>query len=284
MEALVNRIIQSSFVDGPGSRTTLFLQGCNMTCLYCHNPETQNTCNNCGYCVKNCPSGALSIKETNIQFEELKCIDCQRCINECPYHASPKAKYYSLEELYYLIVRHQDFIEGVTFSGGECTLQHEFIIAFSKLLHKRTKLTLFLDTNGLVTRDIMIDLIKHSDGLMIDLKAFSQDCHLVLTHTNNNSVKANLRLAAQSGKLYEVRLTLVEDFNDDPNELNAYFNFILVLPGYPRLKIIPYSPFGVNGSFLDKRAYPEDKYNLIVAMGQRILKDRVLKVCYNWRK
>ncbi len=240
MEASVNRIIQSSLVDGPGSRTVIFMQGCNMSCLYCHNPETQN--------------------------------------------ASPKAKHYSLEELFDLIEKHQDFIEGVTFSGGECTLQHEFIIAFYKLLHERTKLTLFLDTNGLVSSDIMIDLINHSDGLMIDLKAFSQDCHRALTYTDNSAVKENIRLAAQSGKLHEVRLTLVEDFNDDPDELSAYFDFVLALPGDTRLKIIPYSPFGVKGSFGHKRAYPKEKYDLLVAMGQRILKDRVLKVWYNWRK
>lgn len=284
MDVLVNRIIQLSLVDGPGSRTAIFLQGCNMKCLYCHNPETQNNCNNCGTCVANCQTGALCFKDEKVVFEKLKCVDCQRCINDCIYNASPKLRRYSLHELLALIERNQDFIEGITFSGGECTLQHEFIIAFSKLLHQNTALTVFLDTNGLVDTDIMEKLIAHSDGLMIDLKAFSNDIHLELTRTENNTVKQNLKLAAKSGKLYEVRLTLLEGSNDDPVELDSYFHYIADLSESTKLKLIPFSPFGVKGSYCNSGAYPKDKYELIMSMGQRILKDRIIKVCYNWRK
>ena len=63
MKAVVNRIIPFSSVDGPGNRTAVFLQGCNINCKYCHNPETRKLCVQCGTCVKQCPAGALSFDE-----------------------------------------------------------------------------------------------------------------------------------------------------------------------------------------------------------------------------
>ena len=56
--APVNRILPLSTVDGPGCRAAVFLQGCNLACAYCHNPETQNLCTGCGACVPACPAGA----------------------------------------------------------------------------------------------------------------------------------------------------------------------------------------------------------------------------------
>ncbi len=284
MEALVNKIIQSSLVDGPGSRTAIFLQGCTMKCVYCHNPETQNLCTNCGYCTWRCPSGALSVIESAVEFDDNKCIDCQKCTNECPYNSSPKVRHYSVEALFANVEKNADFIEGVTFSGGECTQQPEFISAFSEVLHTKTKLTVFLDTNGFVDKKTMSKMIACSDGLMIDLKAFNDGIHQKITHTGNAMIKDNILQAARSGKLYEVRLVLLEGYNDDPDEITAYFNYIASLPGKTRLKLIPFSPFGVRGLLETHKAYPKDKYEEIAAFGQSILKDRIIKVCYNWRK
>ena len=66
--ALVNKIIPFSCIDGPGNRTSIFFQGCNFKCSYCHNPETINKCVNCGKCVAVCPVNALEIKDNEIIF------------------------------------------------------------------------------------------------------------------------------------------------------------------------------------------------------------------------
>ncbi|MBR0385226.1 MAG: 4Fe-4S cluster-binding domain-containing protein [Erysipelotrichaceae bacterium] len=67
--APVNNIIKSSVVDGPGNRCAIFLQGCNMHCWYCHNPETINMCSHCGKCVENCPVQALEYCEGKVVWQ-----------------------------------------------------------------------------------------------------------------------------------------------------------------------------------------------------------------------
>ena len=70
VKAVVNRIIPFSSVDGPGNRTAVFLQGCNINCKYCHNPETRGLCQNCGVCVEQCPEGALSAEGGHVRRSE----------------------------------------------------------------------------------------------------------------------------------------------------------------------------------------------------------------------
>ena len=83
--AIVNKIIHSSVVDGPGNRAAVFLQKCNFKCSYCHNPETIGQCVQCGACVEKCPAKALSLKDGKIVWDEDKCCECDTCIHVCPH-------------------------------------------------------------------------------------------------------------------------------------------------------------------------------------------------------
>ena len=88
--APVNKIIPFSLVDGPGSRTAVFLQGCNIRCAYCHNPETQVECISCQACVKPCPAHALSIANGKVVWDNSICINCDNCIKVCQHKSTPK--------------------------------------------------------------------------------------------------------------------------------------------------------------------------------------------------
>ena len=98
--ALVNKIIPFSCIDGPGNRTSIFFQGCNFKCSYCHNPETINKCVNCGKCVAVCPVNALEIKDKKVVWDDKKCVSCDACIRECKHLSTPKTKDYSVDELF----------------------------------------------------------------------------------------------------------------------------------------------------------------------------------------
>lgn len=90
--AVVNKIIHSSVVDGPGNRAAIFLQGCNFKCTYCHNPETIHLCMGCGKCIEQCPTGALHMENATVKWEETLCCECDACIHSCPYLSSPRTK------------------------------------------------------------------------------------------------------------------------------------------------------------------------------------------------
>ena len=97
--ALVNKIIPFSAVDGPGNRTAIFLQGCNFSCKYCHNPETMHVCLNCGECIKYCPTGAISLVDGKVVYDYKKCCFCDSCFKHCPNNSSPRVRNMTAEEV-----------------------------------------------------------------------------------------------------------------------------------------------------------------------------------------
>jgi len=88
--ALVSRVLPFSCVDGPGNRLVLFLQGCNFSCPGCHNPHTIGLCDDCGDCLAVCPSGALTMSEGKVHWQEALCTDCDACLR--PARAAPIPK------------------------------------------------------------------------------------------------------------------------------------------------------------------------------------------------
>jgi pyruvate formate lyase activating enzyme len=278
MKALINKIVMPSLVDGPGSRIVIFFQGCNMNCMYCHNPETINVCNNCKLCVESCPVTALTIIDGKVQYNKTKCINCNSCIGICPNRSSPKVNWLSVEELLKIIETNKDFIDGITLSGGECTLQSEFIIELAEKIHSKYKFDLLLDTNGLIDKDRMFDLAKFVDGFMIDLKAYSDSTNRTITTKSNFQVKESINIASDSGKLLEVRLVLLEGINDDDDELEKYFIFIKNLNNYSNLKLIPFRSNGVKGLYENVKDYNPIKYDNILAKGREVLGDRIKSV------
>ena len=126
--APINKIIPFSNVDGPSNRMAIFFQGCQFNCRFCHNPETINMCINCGDCIKTCPVKALSFVENKVVWNKDICVNCDTCIKTCRHNSSPKITYMDTDELLKEIERVKPYIEGITLSGGECTLQKDFII------------------------------------------------------------------------------------------------------------------------------------------------------------
>lgn len=242
--ALVNRIIPFSSVDGPGNRTAVFLQGCNFNCRYCHNPETINVCNSCRECKISCPAGALSVDNNCVVWDKDKCLNCDMCLKACSRDSSPKALKMTVDEVLDQIKKVRPFISGITVSGGECTLQPEFLTALFREA-KKLELSTFADTNGSIPFWEMPELTDVMDKAMVDIKSFNADEHMMLTGNSNENVIKNVEFLSQIDKLYEIRTVIVPDLLRNHGNVDCISKMISSINPDIRYKLIKYRPFGV---------------------------------------
>ncbi|WP_300384633.1 YjjW family glycine radical enzyme activase [Clostridium sp.] len=256
--APINRIIPYSVVDGPGNRTSIFLQGCNIRCAYCHNPETQNTCCNCGICIDVCKSSALSLVDGKVIWDEEKCTMCDSCINICPHNASPKIKMMTSEELFMEVKKNIPFIRGITVSGGECTLHPEFLLELFTLA-KAEKLTCLIDSNGMVDFTLYPELLKKCDGVMLDVKAWNLSIYKKLTGFGNDIVKKNLKLLSDKNKIEELRIVCMPNEVDAEDVIQGITQIIGEKVADTKLKLIKFRHYGVKGK-LENIKSPDDEY------------------------
>ena len=222
LKAPVNKIIPFSNVDGPGNRTSVFFQGCPFNCMFCHNPETIHLCRSCGICVESCPSGALTRGENGkVIWDPTKCVQCDTCIKVCPHDASPKVRWMTVEEVMLELRRSLPYIEGITTSGGECTLQNEFLIELFTDVRALGKSCL-IDSNGSFDFEKDPRVLDVSDGVMLDVKAVERTWSDQLISYPNDIVLKNLDYLLSAGKLYEVRTVLFPDREEDNEKTVRY--------------------------------------------------------------
>jgi len=191
-------IDRGSFVDGPGIRTTVFLQGCNIKCAWCHNPESQtrkkkilyyaNLCVKCNTCGSVCENNAIS----NGVIDELKCKKCGRCELFCPQSALKLCgTEKNADEIFDEIIKEKQYYEtskgGVTFSGGECML---FVDELLPLLVKckEEKISVAIDTAGNVPFGSFEKIFDYVDLFLYDIKIFDSAKHKKWTGVDNKLI------------------------------------------------------------------------------------------------
>ncbi len=250
MKAVVNRILPFSSVDGPGNRTAIFLQGCNINCKYCHNPETRKQCIQCGTCVKQCPAGALSLENGKVAYAPERCVQCDTCIHVCPHDSSPRTREMTPEEVFACVKKQVPFIRGITVSGGECMLWPDFLEELFRLA-KAEGLGCLIDSNGCVPFWEYPGLLELADGVMLDIKAFDSEDHRRITGEGNEMVLKNAAYLAELGKLEEVRAVIVPELYDGERSIRQIGAFLSPYPEGQaiRIKLIAYRPMGVREEY-----------------------------------
>lgn len=247
MYGLIHKIINFSFVDGPGNRMVIFLQGCNFRCINCHNPQTINLCNNCGVCIPRCPARALSFEDGLVKHNSHSCTSCDLCLQVCPNNSTPRAAKISVEQLMDRIFKIAPFIQGITVSGGEATTQVDFVAELFKKVKEQTQLTTFLDTNGFLSASQWEKIIPYVDGVMLDIKAYSPGLYNKITDNDGNEVFKSAELLSQHKKLYEVRTVIIPGLTDSEAEITSIAKFIKDLDKDIIYKLLVFRNHGVRG-------------------------------------
>ena len=263
--AVVNDVLLQSFVDGPGNRAVVFLQGCNFRCVTCHNPYTINLCNHCGACVPGCSSGALEIVEGRVRWDAGRCEGCDACLEACPRSSSPKTRCLTAEELWAEIEPASQFLSGVSVSGGEPTLQTPFLLSFLERIKAESGLNTLIETNGSVAPEDLEALCAVTDMFMVDLKAVGETAHRRLTGKGNANVLRSIRFLAERGRLYQVRQVIVPGVNDRPEDAETLARTLREIDAGISLRLLRFRPHGTRGEAAKWSSPSEETMDNLVA-------------------
>ena len=258
LTAPITNIQRFSLNDGPGIRTTVFFQGCNMHCAWCHNPETismkpvllhyENKCIGCGKCIQVCPQGAHKVVDGKHVIDRSLCVRCGKCADVCFASALVmSSKEMTVEEVMKEIRQDKLYYEesggGVTFSGGECMLQIDFLEACLKGC-KEKGLHTAVDTAGHIPFDSFARILPYTDLFLYDVKAMDREKHQAFTGVPNDLILDNLSKLLSMGKAVWVRVPVIPTVNDTVEEMTALRRF-LEKYGHPeKVELLPYHALG----------------------------------------
>ena len=237
--------------DGEGIRTTVFIKGCPLNCIWCHNPEGkdpnpqiayyQDRCILCGECISVCPVDAHAILENGHTFLREKCIVCGKCEGVCLGGALKLyGKKMSPDEVLPLLLMDKDFYSdggGVTLSGGECLCQADFCAELLKILKENGTHTA-VDTAGNVPREAFDKVIPYTDLFLYDIKAIDEKIHIEGTGQSNKLIIENLKYLNARSVPVEIRIPFIPGFND--NQIEKIAGFLRPLKNIKSVKVLPY--------------------------------------------
>ncbi len=244
MLPLIFDIRRYSINDGPGIRITIFMKGCALRCQWCHNPESQSTevqklytsskCIGAKDCIEVCPNNALTMTTEGIVTDYEICQLCGKCADACPTKAiEMSGKLYGMGELLEIIERERVHIDqsggGVTFSGGEPLLHPEFLIEMLKACGEKG-LHRTVDTCGFAPTETLLEVAKHTDLFLYDLKMMNPEQHKKWTLVDNTRILKNLKILAEAGSNINIRIPLIRNVNTQEEEIMKMAEFIASLP------------------------------------------------------
>ena len=245
--------------DGPGIRTTVFLKGCNMKCKWCHNPESmeaeptlmyfKNKCNNCKACENVC---SFKVHDFSSEYHALhrnRCIKCGKCVEVCLQQALDIiGKEYTVEQVMNEIVKDEKYYltsnGGVTFSGGESTLQFDFLLELMQQCKQRNY-HIALETNGLFSEEKLLALMDYTDLFLFDYKLTDEEEHIKWTGVSQKVPLRNLIKINELKGTVHLRCPIIPGLNDSENHFETIRKFKQCYHCIKQIEIMAYHDTGV---------------------------------------
>lgn len=245
--------------DGPGIRTTVFLKGCPLSCIWCQNPESicreaeisfyPALCIQCGDCEKACPEHAARMNHPGRIIRE-RCIACGECVEGCPSTALKMVgKHYTGNELAAELLKDRIFYEtscgGVTFSGGEPTLHMDYLSGVIRKL-KENNIHIAIQTSGFFDmKEFRRTLLPCIDLIFYDIKLFDSQKHRKYTGVGNEEILDNfISLSAEEKVTTISRTPLIPGITATEENLRQIAKFVRGL-GCENYELLPYNPGGI---------------------------------------
>ncbi|WP_346961973.1 trans-4-hydroxy-L-proline dehydratase activase [Clostridium sp.] len=248
-----------SIHDGDGIRTTIFFKGCPLSCLWCHNPESQNyseelmyneeKCTGCMTCIETCHKRAISKEENHVVTDRNKCDLCKNCLDYCVNNAREiVGKEYTVAQLIKEAEKDRMFYEessgGITLSGGEVMTQNmDYIEELLKKLKKKGY-NIAIDTCGQAPYENYKRVLNYVDTFLYDIKLMDNEKHMKYIGKSNKVILDNLKKLSEAGANINIRIPLVEDINADDESIEEVIKFLKNNINVQKINLLPYHNTG----------------------------------------
>ncbi len=282
-KGIIFNIERFTLHDGPGIRTTVFLKGCPLNCVWCCNPESQSLalqlayfkekCNACGRCLPLCPKSAISSggKGQPVILDFALCDGCGACIPACiPETLVMMGAEKTAVEIVEIVKRDLPFYTrsggGVTLSGGEPLAQPVFSAEILRLC-KAEGIHTAIQTCGYAAQTDINKVLPFTDLVIFDLKHLDPIAHQTLTGKSNQLILENLQYINAQEKEIVLQIPLIPGMNDSEENLTAIFHLAQSLKYVKGVSLLSYHALGQSKYARIGRSYgltdlqqPDDNY------------------------
>ena len=188
----------------------------------------------CRACRDVCPNGSIKFDENgkqSIRWDICKNCETFECVNICPNNVLKEcAKEYTVDEVMKILRR--DFNNwgpdgGVTFSGGDPLIHHEFLVEVLKKCHALQVHTA-IETSGYAKQEVFLEIMKYINFAFIDVKNMNKEKHKEGTGVYNDLILSNIEALKKSdwkGRLV-LRQPTIEGYNDSDENAHKLIEFM----------------------------------------------------------